>query len=53
MDLFPDTFKSTLNTSVPVTDKSESSNDINTFAQNTADVNNAINFGSGLTGGGL
>ena len=53
MDLFPDTFKSTLNTNVPVTDKSESSNDINNFAQNTADVNSAINFSGGLTGGGL
>ena len=53
MDLFPDTFKSTLNTSVPVTDKSESSNDINNFAKNTADVNSAIKFSGGLTGGGL
>ena len=52
MDLFPDTFKSTLNTNVPVTDKSESSNDINTY-QNTSNVNNAIKFSGGLTGGGL
>jgi hypothetical protein len=51
--IIPSLGQSTLNTNVPVTDKSESSNDINNFAQNTADVNSAIKFSSGLTGGGL
>ena len=41
MDLFPDTFKSTLNTSVPVDDKGSTTNDINTantIYQNTANI---------------
>jgi len=50
--LFPDLFKSTLNTNVDVIDKGSSTNDINT-ANNTYNVNNAIKYNSGLTGGGL
>jgi len=54
---FPDLFKSTLNTNVDVIDKGSSTNDINTanntYQANVTDVNNAINYNSGLTGGGL
>ena len=50
--LYPDLFKSTSNNNVDVIDKSSSTNDINT-ANNTYNVNNAIKYNSGLTGGGL
>ena len=41
MELFPDTFKSTLNTNIPVDDKGSTTNDINTantIYQNTANI---------------
>ena len=50
--LYPDLFKSTSNNNVDVIDKGSSTNDINT-ANNTYNVNNAIKYNSGLTGGGL